>query len=179
MCFYDLHFLIFTQQPQYFSYVFSQFPIYRFSPILWTDYYVVGLSKILDGELVRRKPVKGSHGEIVGATVMNGDLLGKDIDGIKGVGIVEAFLIFAVAAFDLTVVSGSIGAYELVSNAELSGGVFKKSRNITFGVGKAVGRCGRTRRECPCGHTMLSAFLRSQQRNRWIVQGKQRGNAGG
>lgn len=94
----------------------------------------------MDGELVRRKPVKGSHGEIVGATVMNGDLLGKDIDGIKGVGIVEAFLIFAVAAFDLTVVSGSIGAYELVSNAELSGGVFKKSRNIPFGVGKAVGK---------------------------------------
>ena len=94
----------------------------------------------MDRELIGRKPVKGSHGKVVGATVVNGELLGKVIDGIKGVGIVEAFLIFAVAAFDLAVVSGSIGTYELVSNAELSGGVLKESGNIPFGVGKAVGK---------------------------------------
>ena len=37
----------------------------------------VGLSNILDSELIRREPAEGSHGQVVGAAVMDGKLLGK------------------------------------------------------------------------------------------------------
>ena len=38
---------------------------------------IVGLSNILDSELIRREPAEGSHGQVVGAAVMDGKLLGK------------------------------------------------------------------------------------------------------
>ena len=38
---------------------------------------LVGLSNMLDNEVARRKPVKRSHGEVVGAAVVDGKLLGK------------------------------------------------------------------------------------------------------
>ena len=37
----------------------------------------VGLSNILDSELIRREPAEGSHWQVVGAAVMDGKLLGK------------------------------------------------------------------------------------------------------
>ena len=40
----------------------------------------VGLSNILDGELVGREPVERSHGEVVGAAVMDSELLGKVVE---------------------------------------------------------------------------------------------------
>ena len=76
---------------------------------------------------------------MVGAAVVDSELLGEVIQGIKGVGIVEALLILAVTALNLAVVPGSIGTDELVPDAELSGSVLKESGNIPFGVGKAVG----------------------------------------
>ena len=36
-----------------------------------------GMSKILDSESERRKPVKGPHGEVVGAVVGESELVGK------------------------------------------------------------------------------------------------------
>ena len=41
---------------------------------------VVGLSNILDSELIRREPAEGSHGQVVGAAVMDGELLGKVVE---------------------------------------------------------------------------------------------------
>ena len=40
----------------------------------------VGLSNILDSELIRRAPAEGSHGQVVGAAVMDGKLLGKVVE---------------------------------------------------------------------------------------------------
>lgn len=79
---------------------------------------------MLDGEVDRRKPAQRSHRKVVGALVVNGELFSKVIQGIKGVRIVEALLIFPVAAFDLAVVPGSIGA--LVSFCEVV------ARNFNF-----------------------------------------------
>ena len=94
---------------------------------------------MLDSEVVWRKPVEGFHREVVGATVVDGELISKVIKGIKGVGRIETLLILPMAALDLAVVGWSIGTNKLVPDAELCGGVLKESRNIPFGIGKAVG----------------------------------------
>ena len=41
---------------------------------------IVDLSNILDSELIRRAPAEGSHGQVVGAAVMDGKLLGKVVE---------------------------------------------------------------------------------------------------
>ena len=49
----------------------------------WTDRATnecVGLSNILDSELIRREPAEGSHWQVVGAAVMDGKLLGKVVE---------------------------------------------------------------------------------------------------
>ena len=63
------------------------------------------MSKILDRELARRKPVKGPHGEVVGATVVDGKLLSKVVERKEGMAEIKAFLVFTVAAFHLAVVA--------------------------------------------------------------------------
>lgn len=62
---------------------------------------VVGLSNILDSELDRRKPKKRSHGQVVGAAIVEGKLLCKVEQRIKSVAGIETLLVFAVAALDL------------------------------------------------------------------------------
>ena len=52
---------------------------------------------------------------------------------------IETFLVFAVTAFDLTVVSGSIGTNELVFNTQSDGSCFKKCRDIARTCGEAIG----------------------------------------
>ena len=74
----------------------------------------VGLSNILDGELVRRKPAKRPHGEVVGAAVVDSELHCKVIQGVEAVAGVKAFLILAVAALHFAVVSRRIGPDELM-----------------------------------------------------------------
>ena len=51
--------------------------------------------------------------------------------GVEGMGIVEAALILAVAAFHLAVVTGRIRADELVPDAEVSSSLFKESNPFT------------------------------------------------
>ena len=53
--------------------------------------------------------------------------------------IVEALLIFAVAAFHLSVVAGSIGSNEFVMNFQLSGRCLKEGFQVTLAVGEAIG----------------------------------------
>ena len=69
----------------------------------------VGLSNILDSEFVRRKPTKRSHGEVVGAAVVDSELHCKVIQGVKTVAGIEAFLILAVTTLHFTVVARQIG----------------------------------------------------------------------
>ena len=52
---------------------------------------------------------------------------------------VEAFLVFAVAALDLTVVTRRVRANELVADAQLSSRFLKKRGQIALAIGKTVG----------------------------------------
>ena len=83
------------------------------------------MSNILDGELKRRKPVQRSHREVVGAAVVDSELLCKVIQGIKAVGGIKAFLVLPVAALHFSVVAGCVGTDKLVPDAQLGGGDFK------------------------------------------------------
>ena len=87
--------------------------------------FPVGLSNILDSELRRRKPGEWPHGEIVGAAVMDGELLCEVIQGIKAVAGVKAFLILPVTALHLSVMTWRIRANEFVANTELGSGSLK------------------------------------------------------
>ena len=53
--------------------------------------------------------------------------------------VVEALLIFTVAALNLSIVTGSIGTDELVVYAQLSCPGLKTGFEVTFTVGKTVG----------------------------------------
>ena len=52
-------------------------------------------------EFKRKKPVEGTHREIVGTAKMNGKLLLEVLQRIKAVRIIKTLLVFAVAAFPL------------------------------------------------------------------------------
>ena len=85
----------------------------------WTYFQdPVGLSNILDSELLRRKPGEWPHGKVVGATVVNSKLFCKVVKGIEAVTVIETFLILSVAALDFSVVSGRVRADELVPNTQ-------------------------------------------------------------
>ena len=47
---------------------------------IFVGFPIVGLSNILDSELIRREPAEGSHGQVVGSAVMDGKLLGKVVE---------------------------------------------------------------------------------------------------
>ena len=70
------------------------------------------MSNILDGKLKRRKPTKGSHREVVGAAIVDGELLCKVVWRVEAVAGVKTFLILAAAALDLAVVARGIRANE-------------------------------------------------------------------
>lgn len=61
-------------------------------------------------------------------------------EGPEAVSCIETFLILAVAAFDLTIVTRGVGTNEFVTNAEFSGGGFKQRWDVAFGIGKTVGK---------------------------------------
>ena len=79
------------------------------------------MSNILDRELKRRKPTQRPHGKVVGAVVMDGKLLGEVLEGVKAVGRIETLLILPVTTLHLAVVSGRIGANQLVPDTQLHG----------------------------------------------------------
>ena len=90
----------------------------------------VGLSNILDREgrepLPGRQPGKRTHGSGVACTLVGSELPTKVGEGIETADSVEAFLVFAMTAFDLTVVAGRVRADELVMNAQLSSGLLEQ-----------------------------------------------------
>lgn len=101
---------------------------------------VVGLSNILDEEVNGRREIESPHRKVVGAAVMQGKLLVKVKQGEKGVGIIEAFLVFPVAALHLAIMSGCVGADQFMLDAQLSSGFLKKGRDIPFAVREAVSK---------------------------------------
>ena len=82
----------------------------------------------MNSEHRRRKPVKRSHREAVGAAIVNSELLGKVVQRIETVAGVKAFLILTMTALNLAVVSRGVRANELMSNAQLGGSSLKQSR---------------------------------------------------
>ena len=71
---------------------------------------------------------------------MDRKLFSKVVQRIKTVGIIEAFLVFPVAAFDLTVVSGSVGTDELVANPQFGSSQFKSGGNVPLTVCETIGK---------------------------------------
>ena len=56
------------------------------------------------------------------------------------VGIIEALLVFPMAALDLTIVSGRVRTNELVTDVEADGGGFKECRAAAVLGGEAIGK---------------------------------------
>lgn len=94
---------------------------------------------MLDRELVRRKPIQGPHGEVVGTAIVDGELFGKVIQRVKAVVVIKPLLIFPVTAPHLAVVARCVGTDELMPDTKLSGSGLKQSRQIPFTVGESVG----------------------------------------
>ena len=90
--------------------------------------------------LTRRKPVERSRGAVVGSTLVGSELPTKVGERKERMAAVETFLVFAVASFDLAIVSGRIGANELVLNAQSEGGCFKKRRNVALACRETIGK---------------------------------------
>ena len=80
---------------------------------------------MLDNEVARRKPVERSHGEVVGAAVVDSELLGKVGQRKEGMAGIEALLVFPVAAFHLAVVTRRIRTDQLVLDTQLCSGVLE------------------------------------------------------
>lgn len=62
--------------------------------------------------------MKGAHRKGVAFSLVNSKLITKVCEGVEGVGIVEAFLVFSMASFDFTVVPGSIRANQFVPDTQ-------------------------------------------------------------
>ena len=105
-----------------------------------TKKLIVGLSNILDSEFVWRKPTKRSHGEVVGAAVVDSELHCKVIQGEKAAAGIEAFLILSVTTLHFAVVARRIGADEFVANTQLDSSGLKQSREIPLAVGETIGK---------------------------------------
>jgi len=61
---------------------------------------------------------------------MNGKLLIEIVQGIETVRIIEAFLIFPMAAFHLAIMSGRIRTNELMPNVQLSCSCVEKGGQV-------------------------------------------------
>ena len=71
------------------------------------------VAKQMDGELVRRKPAKGPHGEVVGAAIAASELFCKVVECVKAVAGAKAFLVLPAAALHLSVVARGVGTDRL------------------------------------------------------------------
>ena len=109
-------------------------------PLLPLNKRTVGLSNILDSELTWRTPCEGPYGKVIGAAVMDGELLIKIVQRVKAMTGVKAFLVLPVAALHLAVVAGRVGADQLVPDSKPRSGQFKLRRQVFFTVGETVGK---------------------------------------
>lgn len=70
---------------------------------------------------------------------MDGELFCKVVQRIKAVAGVKALLVLPVAALHFAIVSGRVGANELVPDPQFGGSGFKESRQMPFAVRKTIG----------------------------------------
>ncbi len=64
------------------------------------------------------KTSEGAHRKGVASSLVNSQLFTKVGKGVEGVGIAEAFLVFSVASFNLTAMTGSIGSNQFVPSTQ-------------------------------------------------------------
>ena len=69
--------------------------------------------------------MKGPHGEVVGAAVVDRKLLCEIVQRIECVAGIEAFLILAVAALDLAVVARRVRTDQFMPDIQFGGRFFK------------------------------------------------------
>ena len=97
-----------------------------------------GLSNILDGELNRRKPVKRSQGEVVGAAVTDSELFSEVVQGIKAMAEVKAFLVLPVAALHLTVVARGMGTDKFVADSQFNSCFHEQGRAVLLSCKEVI-----------------------------------------
>ena len=85
-------------------------------------------------------PVEGSHGESVIASLSDSKLFGKVIKGIEGVAGIELLIIFSVAAFYFTIVTGCKGFDFLVPDAEFSQCFLKERQRFVLTVAHFISK---------------------------------------
>lgn len=99
-----------------------------------------GLSNILDNILDRRYPTERPHGKVVRALVVDGKLLRKIVQREESVAGIKVFLVLAVTAFHLAVVSERIRTYQLVPDLQALCSFFEEGRKNSLAIRKAVGK---------------------------------------
>ncbi len=75
------------------------------------------LDSIVMKDLDWRAPKEGTHRKFVAVSLVGSELPAKVIERIEGMLVVDAFLVFPVAAFHLAVVAGCVRTDQLVPDA--------------------------------------------------------------
>ena len=84
--------------------------------------------------------MKGPHGEVVGAAVVERKLLGEVIQREEGVTGIKALLVLSMASFHLAVVARRVRTDELMTDTKLSSSFLKQGRDLSLTVGETVGK---------------------------------------
>ena len=74
--------------------------------------------------------MEGPHRNVVGTAVVDLELLVEVFKGKERMAAIKALLVFAVAALYLAVMSGRVGANQLVPDAEMSCGSLKQGWQV-------------------------------------------------
>mgnify|MGYP006068492681 CR=1 FL=1 len=84
--------------------------------------------------------MKGPHGEVVGAAVVERKLLGEVIQREEGVTGIKALLVLSMASFHLAVVARRVRTGQLMTDSKLSSSFLKPGRDFSLTVGETVGK---------------------------------------
>ena len=83
--------------------------------------------------------MKGPHGEVVGAAVVERKLLGEVIQREEGVTGIKALLVLSMASFHLAVVARRVRTGQLMTDSKLSSSFLKPGGDFSLTVGETVG----------------------------------------
>ena len=100
------------------------------------------LDSVIPKDIDRGEPMEGTHRKLVAVSLVGSELPTKVGEGVERVLVVEAFLVFPVAAFNFTVVARRIGTDQLVADAQGGGGSLKERQVVAILDGEAVGELG-------------------------------------
>ena len=103
--------------------------MHKISDICWFVNDVLHTREIRKG-LFWRAPVERSHGEMIIGSFTNSQLFLEVLERVETVRSIEFFIILAVAAFNLAVMSGRVRSDQLVPNTKLCQLSLKCSRRV-------------------------------------------------